>query len=176
MIRGTFANIRLRNELAPGTEGGVTIKLPEGEQMSIYDASRKYIDEGTPLIVLGGKEYGSGSSRDWAAKGTALLGARAVLVESFERIHRSNLIGMGVLPLQFKPGETAESLGLTGHEVFDVIGVEAMNSGQTPREVTVRADGKEFTAIVRIDTPGEAEYYRHGGIMQFVLRSLLGAG
>jgi len=176
MIRGTFANIRLRNELAPGTEGGVTIKLPEGEQMPIYDASRKYIDEGTPLIVLGGKEYGSGSSRDWAAKGTALLGARAVLVESFERIHRSNLIGMGVLPLQFKPGETAESLGLTGHEVFDVIGVEAMNSGQTPREVTVRADGKEFTAIVRIDTPGEAEYYRHGGIMQFVLRSLLGAG
>jgi aconitate hydratase len=174
MIRGTFANIRLRNQLAPGTEGGVTVKLPAGEQMSIYDASRKYIEEGTPLVVLGGKEYGSGSSRDWAAKGTALLGVRAVLVESFERIHRSNLIGMGVLPLQFKPGETAESLGLTGHEVFDVVGVEAMNSGETPREVTVRADGKEFAAILRIDTPGEAEYYRHGGIMQFVLRSLLG--
>jgi aconitate hydratase len=123
--------------------------------------------------VLGGKEYGSGSSRDWAAKGTALLGVRAVLVESFERIHRSNLIGMGVLPLQFKPGESAASLGLTGHEKFDITGVEAMNSGDTPREVTVRADGKEFSAIVRIDTPGEAEYYRHGGIMQYVLRSLL---
>ena len=172
MIRGTFANIRLRNQLAPGTEGGVTMK--DGREMSIYDASREYIAEGTPLIVLGGKEYGSGSSRDWAAKGTLLLGVRAVLVESFERIHRSNLIGMGVLPLQFKPGDTAESLGLTGHEVFDITGVEAMNSGQTPRQVTVRADDKEFTAIVRIDTPGEAEYYRHGGIMQYVLRSLLG--
>jgi aconitate hydratase len=173
MIRGTFANIRLRNQLAPGTEGGVTIKLPGGEPMSIYDASRQYIEAGTPLVVLGGKEYGSGSSRDWAAKGTALLGVRAVLVESFERIHRSNLIGMGVLPLQFKPGESAASLGLTGHEKFDITGVEAMNSGDTPREVTVRADGKEFSAIVRIDTPGEAEYYRHGGIMQYVLRSLL---
>jgi aconitate hydratase len=173
MIRGTFANIRLRNQLAPGTEGGVTLKLPEGEEMSIYDASRQYIEAGTPLVVLGGKEYGSGSSRDWAAKGTALLGVRAVLVESFERIHRSNLIGMGVLPLQFKPGESAASLGLTGYEVFDITGVEAMNSGDTPREVTVRADGKEFTAVVRIDTPGEAEYYRHGGIMQYVLRSLL---
>ncbi len=188
MIRGTFANIRLRNLLAPGTEGGVTVKLPEGEQMPIYDASRRYIEAGTPLVVLAGKEYGSGSSRDWAAKGTALLGVRAVLVESFERIHRSNLIGMGVLPLQFKPGDSVESLGLTGHEVFDVIGVEAMNAGSAggpggrppgaapPREVTVRADGKEFTAIVRIDTPGEAEYYRHGGIMQYVLRSLLGEG
>ena len=174
MIRGTFANIRLRNQLAPGTEGGVTLKLPEGEQMSIYEASRQYLAEGTPLVVLGGKEYGSGSSRDWAAKGTALLGARAVLVESFERIHRSNLIGMGVLPLQFLPGESAASLGLTGHEVFDITGIEEMNSGKTPREVTVRADGKQFTAIVRIDTPGEAEYYRHGGIMQYVLRSLLG--
>jgi aconitate hydratase len=173
MIRGTFANIRLRNQLAPGTEGGVTVKLPEGTPTSIYEASRAYIEEGTPLIVLGGKEYGSGSSRDWAAKGTALLGVRAVLVESFERIHRSNLIGMGVLPLQFKPGVNASSLGLTGHEVFDVTGIEALNSGQAPREVTVTADGKEFTAIVRIDTPGEAEYYRHGGIMQFVLRSLL---
>jgi aconitate hydratase len=176
MIRGTFANIRLRNQLAPGTEGGVTVKLPEGTQMSIYDASREYIEAGTPLIVLGGKEYGSGSSRDWAAKGTALLGVRAVLVESFERIHRSNLIGMGVLPLQFRPGESAETLGLTGHEVFDVLGVEAMNSGTTPREVTVRADGREFAVILRIDTPGEAAYYRHGGIMQYVLRSLLATG
>ncbi|MBO0825754.1 MAG: aconitate hydratase, partial [Actinobacteria bacterium] len=148
--------------------------LPGGEQMSIYDASRQYLAEGTPLIVLGGKEYGSGSSRDWAAKGTALLGVRAVLVESFERIHRSNLIGMGVLPLQFRPGESAASLGLTGHEAFDITGVEALNSGSTPREVSVRADGTEFMAIVRIDTPGEAEYFRHGGIMQYVLRSLLG--
>ena len=176
MIRGTFANIRLRNQLAPGTEGGVTVKLPEGTQTSIYDASREYLAEGTPLLVLAGKEYGSGSSRDWAAKGTALLGVRAVLVESFERIHRSNLIGMGVLPLQYQPGESAESLGLTGHEVFDVIGIEAINSGPVPREVTVLADGREFRAVVRIDTPGEAEYYRHGGIMQYVLRSLLARG
>ncbi len=174
MIRGTFANIRLRNQMAPGTEGGVTVHLPDGEPMSIYDASRKYIADGTPLIVLGGKEYGSGSSRDWAAKGTLLLGVRAVLTESFERIHRSNLIGMGVLPLQYQPGESAASLGLTGHEVFEITGVEEMNSGTVPREVTVRADGKEFQAVVRIDTPGEAEYYRHGGIMQYVLRSLLG--
>jgi aconitate hydratase len=173
MIRGTFANIRLRNQLAPGTEGGVTVKLPEGEQMSIYDASRQYLNQGTPLIVLGGKEYGSGSSRDWAAKDTLLLGARAVLVESFERIHRSNLIGMGVLPLQYRAGESAASLGLTGQEVYDVVGIEEMNSGPVPREVTVRADGREFRAVVRIDTPGEAEYYRHGGIMQYVLRSLL---
>ena len=170
MIRGTFGNIRLRNQLAPGTEGGVTIKLPDGSPMSIYEASRQYIAEGTPLVVLGGKEYGSGSSRDWAAKGTALLGVRAVLVESFERIHRSNLIGMGVLPLQYQDGQSAASLGLTGHEVFDVLGIEAMNNGETPRQVTVRAGG-EFRAVVRIDTPGEAEYYRHGGIMQYVLRS-----
>ena len=174
MIRGTFANIRLRNLLAPGTEGGITTKLPEDEQMSIYDASRQYISEGTPLIVLGGKEYGSGSSRDWAAKGTALLGVRAVLVESFERIHRSNLIGMGVLPLQFLPGESVESLGLTGHETFDITGIEELNSGAVPSEVTVTADGQEFRAKVRIDTPGEAAYYRHGGIMQYVLRSLAG--
>ena len=173
MIRGTFANIRLRNQLAPGTEGSVTVKLPEGTQTSIYQASRAYLAEGTPLLVLGGREYGSGSSRDWAAKGTALLGVRAVLVESFERIHRSNLIGMGVLPLQYLPGQNAASLGLTGHEVFDVAGIEAMNEGQTPREVTVTADGREFRAVVRIDTPGEAEYYRHGGIMQYVLRSLV---
>jgi aconitate hydratase len=171
MIRGTFANIRLRNQLAPGTEGGVTVK--DGIQMSIYDASREYIAEGTPLIVLGGKEYGSGSSRDWAAKGTALLGVRAVLVESFERIHRSNLIGMGVLPLQFKPGENAESLGLTGQELFSIEGIEKLNSGIIPNEIVVTADGKRFSAVVRIDTPGEADYYRHGGIMQYVLRSLL---
>ena len=170
MIRGTFANIRLRNQLAPGTEGGVTVK--DGKEMSIYDASREYIDEGTPLIVLGGKEYGSGSSRDWAAKGTALLGVRAVLVESFERIHRSNLIGMGVLPLQFKPGENAESLGLTGKETFTIEGIAKINEGGVPNEVVVTADDKRFTATVRIDTPGEADYYRHGGIMQYVLRTL----
>ena len=173
MIRGTFANIRLRNQLAPGTEGGVTVHVPSGEQMSIYDASRRYIADGTPLLILGGKEYGSGSSRDWAAKGTVLLGARAVLAESFERIHRSNLIGMGVLPLQYKPGESASTLGLTGHEVFSVEGIEELNSGTIPNEVAVTADGKRFSAIVRIDTPGEADYYRHGGIMQYVLRSLL---
>jgi aconitate hydratase len=173
MIRGTFGNIRLRNQLAPGTEGGVTTKLPEDEQMSIYDASRQYIADGIPLIVLAGKEYGSGSSRDWAAKGTALLGVRAVLVESFERIHRSNLIGMGVLPLEFTSGDSVESLGLTGHESFDITGIEELNSGTVPGEVTVTADGKEFKAKVRIDTPGEAAYYRHGGIMQYVLRSLL---
>jgi aconitate hydratase len=171
MIRGTFANIRLRNQLAPGTEGGVTVK--DGEQLPIYDASRRYIEEGTPLIVLGGKEYGSGSSRDWAAKGTLLLGVRAVLVESFERIHRSNLIGMGVLPLQYRPGESAASLGLTGNETFDIGGIEEINSGHIPNEVTVTADGSQFRAVVRIDTPGEADYYRHGGIMQYVLRSLL---
>jgi aconitate hydratase len=189
MIRGTFGNIRLRNQLAPGTEGGVTLKLPSGEQTSIYEASRAYIEEGTPLIVLGGKEYGSGSSRDWAAKGTLLLGVRAVLTESFERIHRSNLIGMGVLPLQYRPGESAATLGLTGREVFEITGIEEMNSSgpaggsggrppepTLPREVTVRADGTEFQAVVRIDTPGEAEYFRHGGIMQYVLRSLLAQG
>jgi aconitate hydratase len=172
MIRGTFANIRLRNHLAPGTEGGVTRHMPSGEQMSIYDASVRYAEEDVPLVVLAGKEYGSGSSRDWAAKGTLLLGVRAVLAESYERIHRSNLIGMGVLPLQFRDGESAESLGLTGEETFDVVGIEAMNDGEVPREVTVRADGRELTATVRIDTPGEADYYRHGGIMQYVLRSL----
>ncbi len=173
MIRGTFANIRLRNQLAPGTEGGVTVK--DGKEMSIYDASREYIAEGTPLLVLGGKEYGSGSSRDWAAKGTAGLGVRVVLAESFERIHRSNLIGMGVLPLQFKPGESAQVLGLSGHETFSFEGIEELNSGIIPNEVVVTADGTRFSAIVRIDTPGEAEYYRHGGIMQYVLRSLLAA-
>jgi aconitate hydratase A / 2-methylisocitrate dehydratase len=173
MIRGTFANIRLRNQLVPGVEGGVTRNLLTGEQTSIYDAAMAYAEAGVPLVVLAGKEYGSGSSRDWAAKGTALLGVRAVLAESFERIHRSNLIGMGVLPLQYADGETADSLGLTGEETFDVVGVEAMNGGDVPREVTVRADGREFRAVVRIDTPGEAAYYRHGGIMPYVLRSLL---
>ncbi|REF38172.1 aconitate hydratase [Thermasporomyces composti] len=174
MIRGTFANIRLRNQLAPGTEGGFTRDFTAGGEITtIYDAAVHYQEAGIPLIVVAGKEYGSGSSRDWAAKGTALLGVRAVLAESYERIHRSNLIGMGVLPLQFMPGESAESLGLTGEETFDIVGIEALNDGVTPREVTVRADGKEFRAIVRIDTPKEADYYRHGGIMQYVLRSLL---
>src|SRR4051794_8004759 len=169
MIRGTFANIRLRNKLAPGTEGGVTVK--DGQQLSIYDASNAYQAEGTPLVILAGKEYGSGSSRDWAAKGTALLGVRAVIAESYERIHRSNLIGMGVLPLQYVGGQTAESLGLTGQEVFTIEGVAAGDS--VPRTLTVRADDKAFEVTVRIDTPGEQAYYRHGGIMPFVLRSLL---
>ncbi|HEY7101121.1 MAG TPA: aconitate hydratase AcnA [Mycobacteriales bacterium] len=174
MIRGTFANIRLRNQLVPGVEGGMTRNLLTGEQTTIYDASVAYAEAGVPLLVLAGKEYGSGSSRDWAAKGTGLLGVRAVLAESYERIHRSNLIGMGVLPLQYAEGETAESLGLTGEETFDVVGIEAMNDGgDVPRTVTVRADGREFQAVVRIDTPGEAAYFRHGGIMPYVLRSLL---
>jgi aconitate hydratase A / 2-methylisocitrate dehydratase len=174
MIRGTFANIRLRNQLVPGVEGGMTRNLLTGEQTTIYDASVAYAEAGVPLLVLAGKEYGSGSSRDWAAKGTGLLGVRAVLAESYERIHRSNLIGMGVLPLQYAEGETAESLGLTGEETFDVVGIEAMNGGgDVPRTVTVRADDKEFQAVVRIDTPGEAAYFRHGGIMPYVLRSLL---
>jgi aconitate hydratase len=169
MIRGTFANIRLRNQLAPGTEGGVTVK--DGQQTTIYEASQAYQSEGTPLVVLAGKEYGSGSSRDWAAKGTALLGVRAVIAESYERIHRSNLIGMGVLPLQYTGGDTAESLGLTGQESFTIEGIAGADS--LPRELTVRADEKEFRVTVRIDTPGEQGYYRHGGIMPFVLRSLL---
>jgi aconitate hydratase len=170
MMRGTFANIRLRNQLAPGTEGGITRHLPDGEEMSIYDAAMKYADEGTPLVVLGGKEYGSGSSRDWAAKGTNLLGVRAVIAESFERIHRSNLVGMGVLPLQ------ADTSDLSGEEEFTIVGLaDAMNAGKLPRTVTVRADDKDFEARVRIDTPKEAEYFRHGGILPYVLRSLLDA-
>jgi aconitate hydratase len=174
MIRGTFANIRLRNQLAPGTEGGFTRNfLDGGEVSSIYDASSAYQAAGVPLVILAGKEYGSGSSRDWAAKGTALLGVKAVIAESYERIHRSNLIGMGVLPLQYGEGESAESLGLTGEETFSVSGITELNEGRTPRTVRVTADGKEFDAVVRIDTPGEADYYRHGGIMQYVLRSLL---
>ncbi|MBJ7903929.1 aconitate hydratase AcnA [Streptomyces sp. DSM 110735] len=176
MIRGTFANIRLRNQIAPGTEGGYTRDFTqEGAPVSfIYDASRNYIDQGIPLVVLAGKEYGSGSSRDWAAKGTALLGVKAVIAESYERIHRSNLIGMGVLPLQFPEGATAASLGLTGEETFSFTGVEELNNGTTPRTVKVTTDtGVEFDAVVRIDTPGEADYYRNGGIMQYVLRNLI---
>ncbi len=174
MIRGTFANIRLRNQLAPGTEGGVTRDFTaDGEVTTVFEASERYIDAGIPLVVLAGKEYGSGSSRDWAAKGTALLGVKAVIAESFERIHRSNLIGMGVIPLQFPEGETAESLGLTGEETFSITGITELNDGTTPRTVKVKADGVEFDAVVRIDTPGEANYYRNGGIMPYVLRSLL---
>ena len=174
MIRGTFANIRLKNLLLNGVEGGFTRNfLNSGEEETIYDAANAYQSAGVPLVILAGKEYGSGSSRDWAAKGTALLGVRAVIAESFERIHRSNLIGMGVLPLQFNDGETAASLGLTGSEVFAISGIVELNEGKTPTQVRVSADEKSFTAKVRIDTPGEAEYFRHGGIMQYVLRSLL---
>ncbi|RJL34222.1 aconitate hydratase AcnA [Bailinhaonella thermotolerans] len=176
MIRGTFANIRLRNQIAPGTEGGFTRDFTQdgAPVTTIYDASVNYAAAGTPLVVLAGKEYGSGSSRDWAAKGTALLGVRAVIAESYERIHRSNLIGMGVLPLQFPEGQSAGSLGLTGEETFDITGIEALNDGTgIPSTVKVKAGDVEFDAVVRIDTPGEADYYRHGGIMQYVLRSLL---
>ena len=175
MMRGTFANIRLRNQLAPGTEGSWTLHLPDGEKLFIYDASVKYREEGVPLLVIAGKEYGSGSSRDWAAKGTRLLGIRAVLAESYERIHRSNLVGMGVLPLEFKPGENREILGLTGHEVFDIEGVSTL----APRkEATVHAKAKDgsaktFKALVRVDTPEEVSYYKHGGILQYVLRQML---
>src|SRR3954451_3417228 len=179
MIRCTFANVRLRNRLVE-KEGGFTKHLPSlgtaGEETTIYEAAMQYADEGVPLVVLAGKEYGSGSSRDWAAKGTNLLGVRAVIAESFERIHRSNLIGMGVLPLQFKDGDSRESLGLTGEEVFEINGLAGQD--RVPREITVSAakEGAEpatFTATVRIDTPGEQEYSRHGGILQYVLRSLL---
>jgi aconitate hydratase len=174
MMRGTFANVRLRNLLAPGTEGGVTRHLPDGEPLSIYDAAMRYRHEGVPLVVLGGKDYGSGSSRDWAAKGTSLLGVRAVIAESFERIHRSNLVGTGVLPLQFADGENAASLGLDGEEEYAISGVaDALNAGELPRDATVRAGDREFTVRVRIDTPKEAEYFRHGGILQYVLRQLL---
>ncbi|MDN6618207.1 MAG: aconitate hydratase AcnA, partial [Corynebacterium variabile] len=180
MVRGTFANIRLQNQLLDGVSGGYTRDFTQegGPQSFIYDASVNYANEGTPLVVLGGKEYGTGSSRDWAAKGTLLLGIKAVIAESFERIHRSNLIGMGVVPLQFPAGESHESLGLDGTEVFDITGVTALNAGTTPRTVHVRAtrgDGTtvEFEAVVRIDTPGEADYYRNGGILQFVLRNMM---
>jgi aconitate hydratase len=179
MIRGTFANIRLRNQLLDNVSGGYTRDFTAGgEQAFIYDAAQHYAEAGIPLVVLGGKEYGSGSSRDWAAKGTALLGVKAVIVESYERIHRSNLIGMGVLPLQFPDGESASSLHLDGTETFDISGVTALNDGSTPRTVHVTATKEggetvEFDARVRIDTPGEADYYRNGGIMQYVLRGML---
>lgn len=176
MIRGTFANIRLRNQIAPGTEGGFTRDFTQADApvSFIYDASQNYQAAGIPLVILGGKEYGSGSSRDWAAKGTALLGVKAVITESYERIHRSNLIGMGVLPLQFPAGQNADSLGLTGEETFSITGVTELNEGTTPSTVKVTTDtGVEFDAVVRIDTPGEADYYRNGGIMQYVLRSLI---
>jgi aconitate hydratase len=176
MIRGTFANIRLRNQLAPGTEGGVTRDFTAGgEVTSVYEASENYISAGIPLVVLAGKEYGSGSSRDWAAKGTSLLGVKAVIAESYERIHRSNLIGMGVIPLQYPEGQTAESLGLTGEETFSFSGIAELNEGRTPKTVKVTAGDVSFDAVVRIDTPGEANYYRNGGIMQYVLRNLLRA-
>lgn len=180
MIRGTFANIRLRNQIAPGTEGGFTRDFTQSAAAGdapvsfIYDASQNYQSAGTPLAILAGKEYGSGSSRDWAAKGTALLGVKAVIAESYERIHRSNLIGMGVLPLQFPEGATAETLGLTGEETFSFTGVTELNNGTIPRTVKVTTDsGVEFDGVVRIDTPGEADYYRNGGILQYVLRSLI---
>jgi aconitate hydratase len=189
MIRGTFANIRLRNQLLDDVSGGYTRDFTNGgEQAFIYDAAQNYAAQDIPLVVLGGKEYGSGSSRDWAAKGTSLLGVRAVITESFERIHRSNLIGMGVIPLQFPEGESAASLKLDGTETFDISGIEALNDrgersdgeggGKTPKSVHVTAtkeDGKkvEFEAVVRIDTPGEADYYRNGGILQYVLRNML---
>jgi len=176
MVRGTFANIRIKNQLVPGVEGGVTVHLPGGERLAIYDAAMKYKAENTPLIVLAGKEYGTGSSRDWAAKGTLLLGVRAVIAESYERIHRSNLVGMGVLPLEFLPGQSHQSLGLTGREIFDVGGIA---EGLTPgKKLTVRATGddgkvKEFQVTARVDTPDDVEYYRHGGLLPYVLRSLL---
>ena len=176
MMRGTFANIRLRNRLAGREDlvGGLTVLLPDGERMAIYDAAMRYAERGTPLVVLAGKDYGSGSSRDWAAKGTALLGVRAVIAESFERIHRSNLVGTGVLPLQFADGDSAKSLGLNGEEAYAISGVAAeLNAGRLPREATVRAGDREFSVRVRIDTPKEAEYFRHGGILQYVLRQLL---
>jgi len=185
MIRGTFANIRLKNLLLQGVEGGFTrdFTTAGGDQAFIFDASENYRAANTPLVVLAGKEYGSGSSRDWAAKGTSLLGVRAVIAESFERIHRSNLIGMGVVPLQFPEGHTAQSLGLDGTEVFNISGIEALNDGVTPKTVTVTATPSDhspagktpvsFEAVVRIDTPGEADYYRNGGILPYVLRSLV---
>jgi aconitate hydratase len=176
MVRGTFANSRIRNRLAPGTEGGVTRHLPDGDEDTIFGASVRYLAEGVPLVVLAGKEYGTGSSRDWAAKGPALLGVRAVIAESFERIHRSNLIGMGILPLELRHGDSVESLGLTGEEVFEVRGI-ADSGNRDPAalvgvELSVHADGLSFPVKVRIDTPTEAEYYRNGGILRYVLRRL----
>ena len=178
MMRGTFANIRLRNQLVPGTEGGYTVYHPSGESMSIFDAAERYAADGTPLIVLAGKEYGTGSSRDWAAKGTILLGVRAVIAESYERIHRSNLIGMGVLPLEFVDGASAGSLGLNGKETFAIEGIE---SGLEPRSrLRVRATGETgettFDVLSRIDSRVEVEYYRNGGILHTVLRSMVREG
>jgi aconitate hydratase len=175
MVRGTFANIRLKNLMVPGVEGGVTVHVPSGERMDIYDAAVRYRAESIPLVIVAGKEYGSGSSRDWAAKGTLLLGVRAVIAESYERIHRSNLVGMGVLPLQFREGESATSLGLTGTERLEILGI---SGSITPRqEVVVKAQGpkdaKSFSAVVRLDTPVEINYYRNGGILQTVLRKML---
>jgi aconitate hydratase len=170
MMRGTWANIRLRNLLVPGVEGGWTVHQPDGAQMSIYDAAMQYQKEGVPLVVMAGKEYGTGSSRDWAAKGTNLLGVRAVIAESYERIHRSNLVGMGVLPLEFLPGESRQSLGLTGFEVYEISGLQTLAPRQT---LLVKADGKSFTVRVRVDTPEEMTYLRHGGILPYVLRQLL---
>ena len=175
MMRGTFANIRIRNEMLPGIEGGYTKHATSGEQMAMYDAAMKYREEGTPLVIIGGKEYGSGSSRDWAAKGTNLLGVKAVIVESFERIHRSNLVGMGVLPLQFKDGQDRRSLNLTGDEVFDIEGVEGGIKPLMDVKCTIhRADGssEDITLLCRIDTQTEVEYYKNGGILHYVLRSL----
>lgn len=179
-MRGTFANVRLRNRLVPDIEGGFTLHVPTGEPMSIYDAAMKYQEKGAPLLILAGKEYGTGSSRDWAAKGSLLLGVRAVIAESFERIHRSNLVGMGVLPLEFLPGESAASLGLSGHEVFDIADLAELVEGAfVPNRaltVAVRDEGgasRSFTVRVRLDTPQEVQYYRHGGILQYVLRQLL---
>jgi aconitate hydratase len=175
MVRGTFANIRLKNQLVPGSEGNVTVHFPSGESLAIFDASARYQKDGTPLMVLAGKEYGTGSSRDWAAKGTLLLGVRAVLAESFERIHRSNLVGMGILPLVYENGQTAETLGLTGRETFDVLGLGGeLKPRQSVKVRARREDGSvvEFTAIARLDTPVDVDYYRNGGILQTVLRSL----
>jgi aconitate hydratase len=181
MVRGTFANVRLKNRLAPDTEGPYTIHLPDGAPMTIFDASERYATEGVPLIVLAGKEYGSGSSRDWAAKGPRLLGVRAVIAQSYERIHRSNLVGMGILPLEFRSGETAETLRLTGRERYDLVGLADLLVDGFPRgrELTVQAVGDDdsttvFWVTVRIDTPQELQYYRHGGILEYVLRQLRG--
>jgi aconitate hydratase len=178
MMRGTFANVRLRNELAPGTEGPWTTHFPSGEVMAVFDAALRYREEGVPLLVVAGKEYGSGSSRDWAAKGPALLGIRAVLAESFERIHRSNLVGLGVLPLQFAEGQSATSLGLSGRETFTIGGLAGgIEPGQEVRVRARREDGSEisFPATVRIDMAAEVDYFRHGGILQMVLRQMLGS-
>jgi len=177
MVRGTLANIRLRNQLAPGTEGGWTTHLPDGERMWIYEASVRYQLEGVPLLIVAGKEYGSGSSRDWAAKGVLLLGVKAVLAESFERIHRTNLVGMGVLPLQFQPGENAQTLKLNGKEIYHIEGLAAALAGAGParvRAIDEKGAEKVFEAVVRIDTPQEGEYFRNGGILPYVLRQLAG--